>query len=310
MTLCRLMDPQSRRLRCWPTVEACYSRTWSSYRMLPHRHDRAEIMYVLKGKCRVTLYTCRPDPRAGTLEVLDEQSHRLGVGEFIFIDAGVMHTLEVEESSYMVNAEFRIGPEEGAVMDLNALCRASEAMRWWMDSGAASLCGTDPDGALHAALETVVESFPRLREDERPLQDVRMGQLLLTCARALHAANTTAGALVYVRRAAQMLAERLDEQIRVDELAAEIGVSASYLQKLFRQAQGMTIIDYLNRLRVERSKLLLTRTDDAVVDVAIATGFNSRQHFTRVFTALVGQSPQQYRKAARDQEKRQLFYFN
>ncbi|MBQ8654670.1 MAG: helix-turn-helix transcriptional regulator [Clostridia bacterium] len=295
---CRFADPAVLQRRSWPAVEACYSRTWTAYRMTPHCHQQAEIMYVLKGKCRIHLYATS----AGA-----QQTIRLSVGEFIFIDAGVVHALEVEESSYMVNAEFSIHADEISMLSLSTLYQASEAMRWWLDARRAFLCGVDSDGALHAALSTIVDNFTRLREDEKPLQDVRMGQLLLACAQSLHAANTAASSLIYIRQAVQILTERLDETIRVEDLARQIGISASYLQKLFHQVQGMTIIDCLNRLRIERSKLLLTRTDDAVIDVAMATGFNSRQHFTRVFTSIEGQSPQQYRKAMKERQRQQMF---
>jgi hypothetical protein len=51
-----LFSSNIRQGHFWPVVEACYSRTWDHYEMQPHIHNRAEIMYVLKGRCMVHLY--------------------------------------------------------------------------------------------------------------------------------------------------------------------------------------------------------------------------------------------------------------
>ena len=48
----------------------------------------------------------------------------------------------------------------------------------------------------------------------------------------------------------------------------------------------------------------------AVMDVAVASGFNSRQHFFRVFNAATGMSPQQFRQAQHVRQARQLYFFD
>ena len=88
-----------------------------------------------------------------------------------------------------------------------------------------------------------------------------------------------------------------------------MGISVAYLQRLFRQVHGVTIIDYLNRMRIERAKFLLLNTNEPVVEIAIEAGFNSRQHFARVFTFLEHISPQEYRRKKRSSEDKQIFLF-
>ena len=282
--------------RCFPKVEACYARTWRDYHMNPHRHDRAEIMYVLRGQCEVTF----PEGEA--------EAHRLGVGDFVFIDAGVAHTLNVDDSAYMVNTEFSLR-EHPQPLTLDALRQASPVLDRWLSRREAVCFGADPGGTLYQALSTIVDDFALMDKAESAMQALRMGQVLLTAANLLSDGGAGAKCLVHVRRCMQLLSEHLEDQVRVDDLAAALGVSASYLQRIFRQTQGMTIIEYLNRLRISRAKLLLTRTDDPIVDIAVASGFNSRQHFTRVFTQQAGLSPLQYRQKKRDAEQKQVFLF-
>ena len=70
------------------------------------------------------------------------------------------------------------------------------------------------------------------------------------------------------------------------------------------------MIEYLNRLRVEQSKRLLMFTDDPVMDVAIASGFNSRQHFFRVFQTETGMSPRDFRKNKGDTNVQNVYKFD
>ncbi len=290
----RLTDPALRS--CFPKVEACYARTWRDYHMTPHAHDRAEIMYVLRGQCEVAIF--------GT----EKEARRLGVGDFVFIDAGVVHTLNVDDTAYMVNTEFSLR-DHPQPLTLDALRRASPALEKWLSRRESVCFGTDPGGALYQALSTIVDDFALMDRAESAMQALQLGQVLLTTAGLLNDGGTGAKCLVHVRRCMQLLSERLDKDVRAGDLARELGVSTAYLQRIFRQTQGMTIVEYLNRLRIERSKLLLTRTDDPIVDIAVTSGFNSRQHFSRVFTAQEGVSPLKYRQEKRDAEKKQIFLF-
>lgn len=271
------------RSACFPVVERCYSWTWNDYHMTPHRHEMAEIMYLLRGRCRVQI------EEAGRVHELD-----MRVGEFVFIDADVCHALHVDESCYMVNVEFAM-TGEAAMLTLDALKRTSSVFRAWMDRKKPYQCGKDADGSLMGILAAVVEDHTHQSAVDPALKEMRLGQLMIQMSDALMTSGANAGGIVHVRRCVKLLSERLDEDIRVDDIAAELGLSTAYLQRIFRQVQGKTIIAYLNQLRIERAKLLLTNTKDAVVDIAIASGFNSRQHFARVFSDLVGCSPTEFR---------------
>ena len=133
---------------CWLEVEACYSRTWKAYHMAPHCHQRAEIMYVLKGKCTIHLFDSHADLQAAA-DASGERLHKMSAGMFIWIDAGVWHALEVPESSYIVNVEFCIRPGAKSVMSLKRLYEGSETFRWWIDARQRFACAADHDGALY-----------------------------------------------------------------------------------------------------------------------------------------------------------------
>lgn len=281
----------------FPCVEACYSWTWTDFHMAPHAHDRAEIMYLLRGRCRIQLF-----------EGDRQQEFTMGVGEFVLIDAGMMHALQVDGSCYMVNVEFSFRPNP-PLMTMQSLMAASPALAQWLRELSPWQRGKDDSGMLYAALSAVVDDYFHAAEVDTALKEIHIAQMLVHLATALMDDKAAGKGYVYVRRCVNLLSERMSEDARIEELAKELGISAAYLQRLFRQVHGMTIIDYLNRMRIERAKLLLLNTDDPVVEIAMEAGFNSRQHFTRVFTSLEGISPQEYRREKRNSEEKQIFLF-
>ena len=295
MFLHRMMN--QLRQGSFPCVEACYSWTWTDFHMAPHVHDRAEIMYLLRGRCRIQLF-----------EGSGQRELTMGVGEFVFIDAGVAHALQVDEKCYMLNVEFSFR-QSPMLMTMKSLTEASPALAQWMQERRAWQLGKDNSGMLYTALSAVVEDFSHAADVDEALKDVHLAQMLVYMARALMDEKAAGKGQVYVRRCVRLLSERMSGDVRIGDLAGELGISDAYLQRLFHQVHGMTIVEYLNRLRIERAKLLLLNTDDPVVEIAMEAGFNSRQHFTRVFTSLEHVSPQEYRRERRNAEAKQLFLF-
>lgn len=74
-------------------------------------------------------------------------------------------------------------------------------------------------------------------------------------------------------------------------------ISKSYLSRQFKRQTGMTVIGYVNRLRVEAAKRLLTGSELRVDEIAYQVGFESPKYFYRVFKAAAGASPAAFRKS-------------
>lgn len=85
------------------------------------------------------------------------------------------------------------------------------------------------------------------------------------------------------------------EPLTVPAIALAASLSVSRLEHLFTEQMGMTVIDYLNTLRIDHAKRLLTTTDTNCTNIAYTIGFSSPAYFTRVFKKHTGQTPNQYR---------------
>src|SRR6202051_2050531 len=79
-------------------------------------------------------------------------------------------------------------------------------------------------------------------------------------------------------------------------MAQSIGLSTAHFARMFRKSTGETPYQFVLRQRVERAKAMLRAPDARVLDVAVACGFKTQQHFAQVFRDICGVSPTQYRQ--------------
>ena len=96
-----------------------------------------------------------------------------------------------------------------------------------------------------------------------------------------------------VARAQQHLAQNLDREITLAELARAVHASPFHLHRVFSAVTGTTPHAYLTQLRVDRACELL-RDGWSVGETALAVGFRSRGHLARVFRARTGVHPSRY----------------
>lgn len=99
-----------------------------------------------------------------------------------------------------------------------------------------------------------------------------------------------------IRRAEIFLKEHFSENIGVDMVAEQVGLSVSHLSVLFKQKTGETVLEYLTRLRVEHACLLLQTTNLKTYEIANMVGYTDQRYFSQVFKKYLSLTPSQYRK--------------
>lgn len=90
----------------------------------------------------------------------------------------------------------------------------------------------------------------------------------------------------------------LGEDVNLDSVAAQAGLSRPHFYRLFRENLGLTPNVYLNILRMEVAIERLIKTDQPVTSIGLDLGFASQASFTRFFGANVGIPPTDYRRVA------------
>lgn len=98
-----------------------------------------------------------------------------------------------------------------------------------------------------------------------------------------------------MRRVTEFIQEHIEKEITLDELARNVGLSSSHFCSLFHKTAGRTPHRFVLQCRIQHAKELLARQSNSILDVALASGFRTHQHFSRVFRRHVGISPSAYR---------------
>jgi len=86
-----------------------------------------------------------------------------------------------------------------------------------------------------------------------------------------------------------------DKAITLAEIARASHLSVSRLAHLFKEQMGMTLIDYVTAVRIERAKELLLGTDQSCTEICFQVGYNNQSYFTRTFKSVAGMTPRQFR---------------
>jgi AraC-like DNA-binding protein len=177
--------------------------------------------------------------------------------------------------------------------------------------------------ALDGALAMVVQGYWLLGTDEeaghdefllrRWIADLARGAAdpaARACEAELHARLARLGVGVEAKDAARLwgasAADRLlagvarsyTQAASVAEHAADAGVHPTYAAKIFKDAFGMPLWEYVTHLRVAHAVSLLTGSDWCVDRIAFESGFTSRSSFYRAFGRLTGRSPALLRRSA------------
>lgn len=97
-----------------------------------------------------------------------------------------------------------------------------------------------------------------------------------------------------LKRVLDYIADNLDENISLSQLAAIAGMSPHYFSALFKRTTGRAPHQYV-LLRIERAKQQLHDPKQSIIDGGLDAGFQNPSHFARVFRKVVGITPSRFR---------------
>src|SRR5262249_22020048 len=100
-----------------------------------------------------------------------------------------------------------------------------------------------------------------------------------------------------LRRVTEFIQAGLERDLTLVDLAQCVGLSTAHFAVMFRQSTGETPHQFVLRWRMARAKEMLRTGKARIVDVAVACGFKTPQHFARVFRHMCGAAPRVYRSA-------------
>lgn len=92
------------------------------------------------------------------------------------------------------------------------------------------------------------------------------------------------------------LDEHYSEKLSLESVASHFFIDKHYLARLFKKQYGMTLVTYLQQVRITHAKRMLRFTDKNIEEIGLECGIGERNYFSRVFKKLEGVSPSEFRR--------------
>ncbi len=90
--------------------------------------------------------------------------------------------------------------------------------------------------------------------------------------------------------------ENIGKKVTLQELADNLGYSASHFSAIFTQRMGNSPLNYFNQLKIQKACQLLDFTDMKINQVCFKVGIEDNFYFSRLFRKIMGMSPQAYKQ--------------
>lgn len=99
-----------------------------------------------------------------------------------------------------------------------------------------------------------------------------------------------------VQLALGFIHENYNKELNMAVVSNHISMNYSLFSYAFKQYTGKNFVNYLKELRIQEAKRLLEETDMRIIDISQAVGYENEKHFMKLFKAVCGVSPTEYRK--------------
>ena len=253
----------------YPLLYISRSRYSGDWRSLPHRHDHAELFFLISGK--------------GQFQV-DQKRFPVRSGSLVVVNPHVLHT-ELSSSDE---------PLEYIVVGLSSVQFHTQDRR---EQRYFHLDNIEDQANVYFYLHMILQERSGMQENYLPI----CANLLQTFLMQLRRRLTRQSLSIHRARAdtacaqlKQYMDEHYAERISLDSLAELAHMSKYHLVHSFRAELGCSPMSYLQARRITASRRLLELGGYSVSQVSSMTGFSSASYFSQRFKKAMGVTPQEY----------------
>jgi YesN/AraC family two-component response regulator len=249
-----------------------------------HSHNSYEIYYLRSGE---------------RYYFIKDRSYHVRKGDLVLIQPNVLHkTMNAEAIRHeRILINFGEGYINGIFQEISP-----DLLRVFEEHPV-----IHPNSLELAMVETIMEKMMREQKHAEPgaagYTKLLLAELLLLLFRHVRTEDSQVQSSEHpttlhrkVSDIVKYINEHFREPLSLTGLAEHFHISSYYLCRIYKEVTGFTVIEYVNHLRIKEAQKLLKTTRYSVTGITEKVGFESSTHFGRIFKALSGLSPLQYRK--------------
>ncbi len=281
------MYPELRENRPQGTLDFPFTKYHIQHQKKPfhipvHWHDEVEIIYLKKGKLRVSI---------------GEEEFDVLPGDIHFVNSGELHFMESDDLSVdyytlLFPLEF-ISFQTNDQLEREVLRPLRGKKLLFPKEIAKKVCLKE----IADLLENMIQAY----EEKKAGYQLRIRILLLQVLEELikedcfckpsfqNTSDIQRDMLLYIQN-------HFTEKITLKILAEEFHLSEKYVSRYFKEHFSISFMQYVGHLRMTKAKMLLAATDMQITEVALSCGYPSVNLFIRSFKEIYQITPLQYRK--------------
>lgn len=257
-----------------------------SHSDVPHRHIFFELTYIVNGRAN---------------HYLNGTTVPLRTGDYFFVDIGTVHCYQDAEQLEIINCLFLPEYIDRALADCPSLSSllTNQILRFGVPVSihAADRTFHDTDGSVARTMKAMVREYNAQKTGYMELLRCQLTQVLVCAVRACEAAEQARTPHSATAAIVEYLHKHYTDPLSLDVCSQLVGYTPQYISNLFHRDTGMSIQEFLQRLRIEKACLLLIQKQLRMADIALSVGYSDVKHFSRVFRRHKGISPREYRNS-------------
>ncbi len=254
----------------------------------PHWHYFAEFLYILRGCAEITC---------------DGTSYTVSEGELIILQPSSVHSISSGDGGFPLLAGVKFDPVKfpntnsyaPSVSNILRYARNKDMPVHFTAEEAAALRCREIFGDCIAETESYLYGRDIMLRAQVYRLIFGIVRIWISKGLDIDSCPITPDGLYGIENITEYIDARLDEGIRVADVAARCHMSYSGFALKFREQYGMSCKEYIERMRLFKAEEYLLFTDHDLSYISQQTGFSDQSHFIRSFKKYRGVTPKQFR---------------
>lgn len=244
------------------------------YRKITRTIQHHELVFVTGGKGRI---------------IIEKKSYQAKEGMLFYICPGVPHSIEldVEEPMCFFSVHF-------------SFARVNFNNNKWDIKNAAEMLSLNPGQELknYYHIENIFKQLVYSWNVKQPgyefITKTLLQQLLIVIYQNITKQGRNYSTTLKVEKIIQYMHQNINNRVTLTELSELVQLSSTYLSRVFKETTGYSVIEFFNKMKIDKAKELIIDGNKKVKEVAQALGFTDEFYFSRIFKRIVGISPSEY----------------